>query len=194
MALFILARHAESTLNVSERVNGDPRVHVELTEHGVEQARRLGLQLAELPIDLCVHTRFERTRRTAEIALEGREVPFREEALLDDIDVGLLEGHRTADYRAWKDSHSRRDLLPGGESLDQAAARYARALAGLATLSVSTVLVVCHEIPLRYALNGVSGSSSLDAPVHDVPNATPFLFATAAIEGAARAIERLAHA
>src|SRR5271167_2951095 len=115
MALFILARHAQSTLNASERVNGDPRVHVELTEQGVEQARRLGLQLAELPIDLCIHTRFERTRRTAAIALEGRGVPFREEPLLDDIDVGLLEGRTTAEYRAWKHAHSRGDLLPGGE-------------------------------------------------------------------------------
>jgi broad specificity phosphatase PhoE len=194
MSLFILVRHAQSTLNLAGRVNGDPRVHVELTEEGVEQARRLGLQLAHMPIDLCVHTRFERTRRTAAIALEDRGVPLREEPLLDDIHVGVLEGRTTAEYRAWKQAHSRRELFPGGESLDQAAARYARALTGLTMSGAGVVLVVCHEIPLRYALNGAAGSDSLDAPVHDVPNATPFLFERAAIARAVQTIERIAHA
>ena len=194
MRLSILVRHAQSTLNLARRVNGDPRVHVDLTEEGVEQARRLGIQLAQLPIDLCVHTRFERTRRTAAIALEGRGIPFREEPLLDDIDVGLLEGRTIAEYRAWKQAHSRCDLFPGGESLEQAGARYARALASLAVSSADVVLVVCHEIPLRYALNGAAGSGSLDAPVHHVLNATPFLFEATAIERAAQAIERMAKA
>jgi len=192
VSLFVLARHAQSTLNLEERVNGDPKVHVELTEEGVEQARRLQLQLAQLPIGLCVHTRFERTRQTAAIVLEGREVPLREEPLLDDIDVGRLDGWSYADYRAWKRAHTRRDRFPGGESLDQAAARYAQAFASLALVSSEVVLVVCHEIPLRYALNSTAGSDSLEAPVHDVPNATPFLFQTAAIERSSRTIERMA--
>jgi probable phosphoglycerate mutase len=192
MSPFILARHAQSALNLQGRVNGDPRVHVELTERGVEQARELGLQLSQLPIDLCVHTSFARTRRTAEIALQGRAVRVREEPLLDDVDVGLLEGHTLAQYRAWKGAHSRRDLFPGGESLEQAGARYARAFAALALAGADVVLVVCHEIPVRYALNGAAGSDALDAPMHDVPNATPFLFAGAALTRAAQAIERLA--
>ncbi len=192
MGLLILTRHGQSTLNLEERVNGDPAVKVELTEEGVEQAQRLGLQLAHLPIDVCVHSRFERAQRTAEIALEGRGVPFREEPLLDDIDIGLLEGETTAQYRAWKQAHARNVPFPGGESLEQAAIRFARALAGLVPSGGEVVLVVCHEIPLRYALNGAAGSRSLEAPIHDVPNATPFLFGSAEIERAVQAIERMA--
>lgn len=191
MSLLILTRHAQSRLNLEQRVNGDPRVHVELTAAGAEQAAALGRQLANLPIDLCVHTRFERTLRTAAIALASREVPFREERRLDDIDVGLLEGETIAAYREWKRAHSRGDLMPGGESLDQAAARYAEAFAELAALDAGVVLVVCHEVPLRYALNAAAGSDSLDLPLHDVPNATPFLFDSATLERAARAIARL---
>ena len=53
------------------------------------------------------------------------------------------------------------------------------------------VLVVCHEIPIRYALNAVRGSNDLDGPAHTIPNATPFLFDGAAIAKAAERIEAL---
>ena len=39
-----------------------------------------------------------------------------------------------------------------------------------------TILVVCHEIPVRYALNAAGGSDELDGPDHSIPNATPYLF------------------
>ena len=49
--------------------------------------------MANIPLDACVHTRFPRTRETAEIALGERvDVPLVVEPLLDDIDIGDLEG------------------------------------------------------------------------------------------------------
>ena len=53
------------------------------------------------------------------------------------------------------------------------------------------MLVVCHEIPLRYALNGARGSDSLDGPVHEIGNALPFVFDGAALERAVEGIERI---
>lgn len=176
MALLILTRHARSELNVAGRVNGDPSVPVHLTDEGRTQAERLGRQLAHVPIDLCVHTRFGRTRETAEIALHGRDVSLHEEPLLDDLDVGDLEGATLDEYRAWKAAHTREDAFPGGESLDDAARRYARAYRGLLERGAGTTLIVCHEIPIRYALNAAAGSGRLDTPEHFVPNATPYLF------------------
>src|SRR5207253_10124418 len=85
--LYIIARHGESTLNFENRINGDPDVPVALTEKGREEARLLGKELAHIRLDLCLCTRFSRTRETAEIALEGRHVPIEVEPLLDDIDV-----------------------------------------------------------------------------------------------------------
>ncbi|MBV8598399.1 MAG: histidine phosphatase family protein, partial [Actinobacteria bacterium] len=149
MRLFILTRHANTTLNAERRVNGDPRVPVPLTPEGRAEAERLGHQLRELPVDLCLHTRFPRTRETAELALAGRDVPFLEEPLLDDIDVGDLEGETVDAYRAWKDLHTRADRFPGGESLDDAARRYAQAYRMLLDRNEATTLVVCHEIPVR---------------------------------------------
>jgi broad specificity phosphatase PhoE len=191
MRLFVLARHAHSVLNLEQRVNGDPAVDVPLTDHGVEQARALGLELANLPLDLCVTTRFERTRRTAEIALEGRDVPFVTEPLLDDIDIGELEGVAIAEYRSWKRVHTRADRFPRGESLDEAAARYAQGFRSLVATPHDCVLVVCHEIPIRYALNGAMGSGELDGPIHDLGNAVPYCFDDEALLRAADGIERI---
>jgi len=190
--LFILIRHAHSTLNVESRVNGDPSVPVPLTDEGRQEAAQLGLQLANVPIELCVHTRFHRTLETAQIALAGRAVPFLEEPLLDDIDVGELEGETIAEYRAWKKRHTRAEPFPGGESLDDAALRYARAFTRLLERPEATMLVACHEIPIRYALNAAAGSPDLDGPAHAIPNATPYLFDEAALRRAAGHIAELA--
>jgi probable phosphoglycerate mutase len=189
--LFILTRHAHSTLNVESRVNGDPAVPVPLTEDGRQEAAQLGLQLANVPIAICVHSRFERTLETARIALAGRDIPFFEEPLLDDIDVGDLEGETIEQYRAWKSEHERSDSFPGGESLDDAARRYARAFTRLLDRPESTMLVACHEIPIRYALNAAAGSSELDGPAHAIPNATPYLFDEPALRRAAARIDEL---
>ncbi len=191
MRLVVLSRHAHSVLNVEGRVNGDPARPVPLTEDGEREARQLGLQLANVPIEVCIHTRFGRTQETAAIALAGRDVPAEVEPLLDDIDVGDLEGETLEDYRAWKAKHARRDRFPGGESLDEAARRYARALRKLAGRPEETALVVCHEIPIRYALNAAAGSSDLDGPVHAIANAAPFLFDASSLLRAAAAIEAI---
>lgn len=190
MRLFVVARHAQSTLNVERRVNGDPAVPVGLTEDGREEARQLALQVANIPFDACVHTRFARTRETAEIALGGRDVSWSTEPLLDDIDVGDLEGKSIEEYRTWKHGHARSVPFPGGESLDDAAARYGRGWRSVLDSRGSIVFVVCHEIPLRYALNGALGSESLDGPVHELRNATPYLFDEPGLARAVVGIER----
>jgi len=100
LRLFVLTRHAHSTLNLEHRVNGDPSVPVTLTADGKAQANQLGHQLAQLPLELCVHTRFGRTRETADEALQGRDVPRLEEPLLDDIDVARASASTRAPTRS----------------------------------------------------------------------------------------------
>jgi broad specificity phosphatase PhoE len=192
MELYVIARHGESTLNSENRVNGDPNVPVHLTDKGRDEARLLGKQLAHVPFDLCVCTPFSRTRVTAELALEGRDVPIEVVAELGDIDIGELEGKTLEEYRAWKHAHARRDAFPGGESLDDAALRYADAYEALLERREQSVLVVTHEIPLRYAINGADGSDELDGPTHQIANATPYLFDNAALTRAVEQIRSLA--
>jgi broad specificity phosphatase PhoE len=186
--LFAIARHGQSTLNLERRVNGDPARPAPLTDEGRRQAELLGRQLAHVPLEALVHTRFARTLETGLVALGGRDVPASTEPLLDDVDVGELDGLSLAEYREVKRGLRRDEPFPGGESLDDAARRYAAAYRGLLGRAERTLLVVCHEIPLRYALNAATGSDSLDGPIHDIANATPYLFDEVAL---ARAVERI---
>jgi broad specificity phosphatase PhoE len=189
--LFVLTRHGQSELNTSRRINGDPDVPVGLTPQGEAEAGGLALQVAGLELDLCVHTRFGRSRATAKIAVDGRDVPFAVEPLLDDIDVGELEGRTIDEYRAWKMEHTRADAFPGGESLDNAAARYAAAYERLLARPERRILVVCHEIPVRYAINAAAGSDELDGPAHEIGNCIPHLFDEAGLARAAGRIRAL---
>jgi broad specificity phosphatase PhoE len=191
LRLFVFARHGESVLNLERRVNGDPAKEVELTERGRFEAARLGEQLSGLHLDVCLHTRFSRAARTAEIAVAGRDVPLEVEPLFDDINVGELEGARIEDYRAWKHRHARSDPFPGGESLDDAARRYAEGFRRLLAAPHTSQLVVTHEIPIRYALNAAAGSDTLDGPAHELPNAAPFLFDEDGLRRAVVGIDRL---
>ncbi|HSP74246.1 MAG TPA: histidine phosphatase family protein [Gaiellaceae bacterium] len=191
MRLFLLARHGQSTLNVERRINGDPAVDVPLTADGTANALRLAAEIAALPVELGVHTRFARTRRTLEIALGKRGVPLLELPLLDDVRVGELEGCTIEEYRAWKQGRPSSEPFPGGESLDDAARRYAEGYEQLLARPERVVLVVCHEIAVRYAVNGAAGSATLDGPLHDVPNALPYLFDE---ESLARAVDGIRHA
>jgi len=186
--LYVIARHGESTLNHENRINGDPSVPVRLTEKGRDEARLLGRQVAHVPLQLCLHSNFLRTRETAEVALAGRDVPFEEDLDLGDIRVGELEGKTLDDYRAWKHAHSRSEAFPGGESLDDAARRYADAFERLLGRPETSILVVTHEIPLRYAINAADGSDDLDGPTHQLANATPYLFDEAALARAIKGI------
>ncbi len=105
--------------------------------------------------------------------------------------VGELEGKTVAEYRAWKQGRSRSEPFPGGESLDDAAARFANGFRTVLERPERVILVVCHEIPVRYAVNAAGGSPSLDRPVHDVRNAVPYIFGEQGLAAAISAIERL---
>ena len=185
MRLLLLARHGQSLFNVDGVVNGDPARDRGLSPLGVEEAQRLAGQVAAVGIDVCVVSRFERAHETARIALGPRRLELTVDADLDDIRLGELEGRPLADYRAWKHGRSRDEPFPGGESLNDAARRYADAYERILQRAEEHVLCVCHEIPVRYAVNAAAGSTELDAPLHDVANATPYVFD---VDGLERAI------
>jgi broad specificity phosphatase PhoE len=154
----IFVRHGESEYSALELVNGDPAVAVGLTEEGREQVRLLGERLASEPIDLCVVTEFGRTHETADLALDGRDVPRIVVRDLNDPFYGEFEGKSLADYREWAGTHGPLDVPPGdGEARAVIAERYARAFRLLVDRPEETILVVCHSLPIAFALAAADG-------------------------------------
>ena len=187
MRVLLLARHGQSLFNVDHVVNGDPHLDRGLSPLGIDEARTLDGQIAGVSIDLCVVSEFPRAQQTARLALEGRdEIPWEVDPDLNDIRIGELEGKTLQDYRNWKRAHTHADAFPGGESLDDAARRYAAAYDRLLRRDEETILCVCHEIPVRYAINAAAGSTDFDGPIHDIANATPYVFDSVALARAAR--------
>jgi probable phosphoglycerate mutase len=153
----ILSRHAESAFSAKDLLNGDPYVWNPLTRAGRKQAARLGELVRDEPIDLCVTTRFARTRETADIALEGRPVPRLVLPELDDVKVGEFEGKPVEDYREWQQAHSPTDAPDGGEGRVEAIRRYVAAYRTILAREEPVILVVAHGLPITAVLLGIRG-------------------------------------
>src|SRR3954451_20537562 len=127
MRVFLVVRHGQSLFNVDKVVNGEPTLDRGLSEQGIEEGERLAGQIAALPLELVAVSPFPRALQTANIALEGREVPHLVDDDLGDVRIGELEGETLDAYRAAPARSNRKERFPGGESLDEAALRSAEA-------------------------------------------------------------------
>ena len=192
MRLFLAVRHGQSLFNVDKVVNGDPTLDRGLSEQGIEEAEQLAGQLAAIPLDLVAVSPFPRALQTANIALAGRNVPHLVDDDLGDVRIGELEGKTLDDYRAAPAHSNRKERFPGGESLDEAALRYAGAFERLIVRNEAVTLVVCHEIPVRYLANAAAGSEALNDPLRFVANADPYLFDEASLQRSVERIRKLA--
>jgi broad specificity phosphatase PhoE len=192
MRLYLIARHGQSLFNVDKVVNGDPALDRGLSEQGIEEAERLAGQLAAFPIDLVAVSPFPRALQTANIALAGRDVPHLVDEELGDVRIGDLEGRSLDAYRAAPAHSNRKERFPGGESLDEAALRYAAVCERLLARAEAVTLVVCHEIPVRYLANAAAGSAELNGPLSYIANAAPYLFDETSLGRAVERIRRLA--
>lgn len=159
MKTLLVARHGESEFSARQLVNGDPGVACPLTEAGRAQALMLGKALRDEPVDVCAVTEFERVRETAELALDGRDVPFLVVPELNDPRYGEFEGGPLAAYREWVWDRGPLDAPPGGEHRGDIAARYARGFAKLLARPEEAVLLVAHSLPIAYIRDAADGVS-----------------------------------
>jgi broad specificity phosphatase PhoE len=186
----VLARHAESVFNARGLVNGDPSIPGGLTPTGVEQARALGIVLAQTPFDLGVTTEFERVIQTADEALRGRDIPRIVMPGLADPRLGPFEGATLVDYRDWARAAASTESPGGdGESRVDIIERYVRSYRELLARPEESILVVAHSLPIAYVLFALDGN----APASRVPlvaNASAHPLTAAKLGMAVEALER----
>jgi probable phosphoglycerate mutase len=185
----LLARHALAVSNLDGGIASSAPPGVGLAPEGVEQARRLALQLAGQEIDLGVATELVRTQETLELALAGHDVPRIVLPELNEIGFGRYDGGPLTEYQAW--AWAERADLPapgGGESRAQAAARYAGALGLLLSSPERVVLVIGHALSIRYVVDAVAGLAPAPRMAR-VQHAVPHAFSARQVEDAAARLE-----
>jgi len=118
-----LARHGETAWSLSGQHTG--LTDLPLTEHGEQNARRLGERLRGLTFTKIFTSPLQRAARTCELAgFKGAIDPD-----LVEWDYGQFEGLRSAEIQKKQpDWRLFRDGCPGGETLQQVAARADRVL------------------------------------------------------------------
>ena len=156
----ILVRHAESTYSAKNMVNGDPYRYVGLTRKGKKQAEHLGELLRDEPIDLCITSRFPRTRETADIALRNRPVPREVRKEFDDVRMGEFEGKPVEDVRRFQTMSGPTAPLPGGgESRVESILRFCEAYRIVLAHEEPLILVVTHGLPVTAVLIALQGEN-----------------------------------
>lgn len=162
----VLVRHGESESAAVGVVGGD----TPLTDAGRAQARETGRALARRPFDVCLTSPARRARETAELVLEGRDVPQTVLWGLADIGFGCFEGGPLQEYRSWVAGHDPTEAPPGGESRVDTLRRFGRAYRALLERAESHLLVVAHGLtlsaltddPPRPSVTGVGYGSSVE--------------------------------
>lgn len=171
MKWLVAARHAETELNITSVLNGDPSVAVALTEAGRAQARELGEVAGS--VDLVAHSAFSRARETAVLAWpEARTLEVPE---LNEYRYGSFEGTRWGDgFADWTQAAGPDEECPGGgESRVAAVTRYVCGFRIVADRSEERIALVAHGAQVAYLLLGRDGR--LPRPVlEQIPFATGF--------------------
>ena len=94
---------------------------------------------------------------------------------LGDVRIGELEGKSLDANRDAPAHWNRKERFPGGESLDEAALRYASVFGRLLARADRDARRLPRD-PVRYLANAAGGSGELNGPLKFVANATPYLF------------------
>jgi broad specificity phosphatase PhoE len=151
-----LARHGETDANAEGRVQGslDPS----LNDRGREQARALAAEVAPLALEALYTSQLRRARETATIVGEVLGLDPRVDERFAESFRGEWEGRLIADIKSedpsgWKGSMAVEPgfRFPGGESLEEHAARVEAGLADVARGPLPA-LVVCHGGSIRRVL------------------------------------------
>lgn len=88
--MLYIMRHGRTDWNVMHKLQG--RTDIPLNDEGREMAKRAAEQYADIHFDVCYCSPLIRARETAEILLEGRDVPIIADERLLEMSFGIYEG------------------------------------------------------------------------------------------------------
>ena len=88
--MLYVMRHGKTDWNAQYRLQGG--TDIPLNEEGREMAREAAKRYKDIPIDVCYVSPLQRAKETAELFLEGRNVPMIVDDRLREMGFGIYEG------------------------------------------------------------------------------------------------------
>lgn len=155
MSLLYLIRHGETAANAAGEGLG--LRDVPLSPFGREQARCLAGRFASVPIDAVLSSPLRRALEPARLIAESHGLAVEVRPELIEMDVGATDGLSYAEIRerfpdfiaAWSGDNPAVVRMPGGESLQDLAARVLPLAEELLHSPERVVVLVSHNFTLR---------------------------------------------
>ncbi len=178
MRLYII-RHGETPWNTQLRLQG--QTDIPLNENGRALARVTAQALAGVPFDLALTSPLSRARETAEILLDGRDVPLIDEERIREISFGTLEGvylsreeREDPNSQFYRFFHEPDEYVPPeeGENVRELCERTKNFLEELKSRTEwqdKTILVSTHGAASRALLLGMTHGETKDLWAGGVP-------------------------
>ncbi len=167
MRLYII-RHGETDWNKQRKVQGFS--DIPLNEYGRHLARQTAEGMKEIPFDLAYTSPLARAKETAEIILEGRNVPLFESLGIKEMGFGAYEGMccgektKTAENEAFQKFFTDTgNFVPaqGGETIGDVMERTGKFLKELCEnkgLQGKHILLSTHGAAMTAFLNHIRGN------------------------------------
>jgi len=125
--MLYIIRHGKTDWNAIHKLQG--RTDIPLNEEGWAMAREAAVKYKDIHFDVCYCSPLIRARETAELLLEGREVPIIFDDRLREMSFGIYEGVENSfavgdcPVNVLFQNPEKYEAVEGGESLDELDAR-----------------------------------------------------------------------
>lgn len=155
-------RHGQTEWNVMRKLQGWNNSN--LTEKGIESAKRLSLRLKDVDFDLIYCSTQQRALDTAKIIRDNKDIDIKRLDELKEIGFGFWEGMEIGKiqekYGTEYDTYLNRPHLYeplDGESLLDVYKRVEKALDEILSTNAENVLVVSHGVTIKILISIIKG-------------------------------------
>ena len=161
-------RHGETDWNKARKIQG--RADIPLNAFGIHLAEETAKGLKDVVFHVCFTSPLGRAKHTAQILLEGRNVPIIEDARVEEMAFGIYEGKCCAkengnvpkSFQKFFDDPEHFIPAQGGESFEDVKRRtgdFLHWLFAQEEYQDSNILVATHGAALAGILNNIKGES-----------------------------------
>lgn len=166
MKLYLI-RHGETQWNKKRRVQG--MSDIPLNDYGRNLARQTAEGLKKIHFDFAYTSPLVRAKETAEIILEGRNIPLYEESKIRELGFGAYEGicisgpdksPYSAEFNKFFKDTANYVPAEGGEQIEEILERTGAFLQKLyqdESLQDKTILISSHGAAMTALLNNIKG-------------------------------------